>query len=228
MSENPFQYAGRENDGTGLYYNRARYYNPAASRFVSQDPLGQAANGPNLYRYVENQPTNATDPEGTTLQPAPPGLGPSGGVGVGPGGTGTGPGGPGGMGTPPGGPAGPGGPPGSGFGSGPSSGCSGAGAAKGEAFTEAVRCRNYEAIEHLEESNRREDEAEQSKLAIEKLGVVGIACGVGGAPVALATRGAYGGPEAAAAGATFCAGYSAGDLIVRPVLHDIWPSVIEE
>jgi len=26
--ENPFQYTGRENDGTGLYYYRARYYSP--------------------------------------------------------------------------------------------------------------------------------------------------------------------------------------------------------
>ena len=25
-SDNPFQYTGRENDGTGLYYYRARYY----------------------------------------------------------------------------------------------------------------------------------------------------------------------------------------------------------
>ncbi|MFA7239242.1 MAG: RHS repeat-associated core domain-containing protein [Sulfuricellaceae bacterium] len=25
---NPLQYTGRENDGTGLYYHRARYYDP--------------------------------------------------------------------------------------------------------------------------------------------------------------------------------------------------------
>ncbi|MBI5756808.1 MAG: RHS repeat-associated core domain-containing protein [Nitrospirae bacterium] len=38
-SSNPFQYTGRENDRTGLYYYRARYYNPVIQRFVSQDPL---------------------------------------------------------------------------------------------------------------------------------------------------------------------------------------------
>jgi len=27
-SANPFQFTGRENDGTGLYYYRARYYDP--------------------------------------------------------------------------------------------------------------------------------------------------------------------------------------------------------
>ena len=37
-SSNPFQYTGRENDGTGLYYYRARYYYPLLQRFVSEDP----------------------------------------------------------------------------------------------------------------------------------------------------------------------------------------------
>jgi RHS repeat-associated protein len=31
------QYTGRENDGTGLYYYRARYYAPALQRFISED-----------------------------------------------------------------------------------------------------------------------------------------------------------------------------------------------
>jgi len=38
-STNPFQYTGRENDGTGLYYYRARYYGPGLQRFISNDPL---------------------------------------------------------------------------------------------------------------------------------------------------------------------------------------------
>jgi RHS repeat-associated protein len=38
-STNPFQYTARENDGTGLYYYRARYYSPTLSRFLSEDPL---------------------------------------------------------------------------------------------------------------------------------------------------------------------------------------------
>jgi RHS repeat-associated protein len=37
---NPFQYTGRENDATGLYYYRARYYSPTLRRFISEDPLG--------------------------------------------------------------------------------------------------------------------------------------------------------------------------------------------
>ena len=71
-SENPFQYTGGENDGDGLYNDRARYYSPAAARFISQDPLGEEANGPNLYRYVDNSPTNAIDPYGTNLRAPTP------------------------------------------------------------------------------------------------------------------------------------------------------------
>lgn len=62
-STNPFQYTGRENDGTGLYYYRARYYAPGLGRFVSEDSIGLAA-GPNLYAYVLGDPANHTDPEG--------------------------------------------------------------------------------------------------------------------------------------------------------------------
>jgi len=36
---NPFQYTGRENDGTGLYYYRARYFHPGLQRFISEDPI---------------------------------------------------------------------------------------------------------------------------------------------------------------------------------------------
>lgn len=38
ISTNPFEYTGRENDGTGLYYYRARYYSPGLGRFVGEDP----------------------------------------------------------------------------------------------------------------------------------------------------------------------------------------------
>lgn len=38
---NPFQYTGREFDTeTGLYYYRARYYDPSTGRFLSEDPIG--------------------------------------------------------------------------------------------------------------------------------------------------------------------------------------------
>src|SRR4029079_18326119 len=35
-SDNSFQFTGRENDETGYYYYRARYYSPALQRFVSE------------------------------------------------------------------------------------------------------------------------------------------------------------------------------------------------
>ena len=59
---NPFTYTGREFDArTGLYYVRARYYNPAVGRFVSEDPLPST----NPYPYVSNCPTTFSDPQGT-------------------------------------------------------------------------------------------------------------------------------------------------------------------
>jgi RHS repeat-associated protein len=73
---NPFQFTGRENDGTGLYDYRARYYQPSLQRFVSNDPLlcGEAPlplrsikNNPqylHTYAYVGNAPTLLRDPLG--------------------------------------------------------------------------------------------------------------------------------------------------------------------
>jgi RHS repeat-associated protein len=62
-SSNVFQFTGRENDGTGLYYYRARYYNPQIGRFISEDPVPFSTNG-NLYRYVSNNPISNYDPTG--------------------------------------------------------------------------------------------------------------------------------------------------------------------
>jgi RHS repeat-associated protein len=56
-------YTGREDDGTGLYYYRARYYNPTISRFVSEDPIGLAG-GINTYGYVGGNPVLRVDPYG--------------------------------------------------------------------------------------------------------------------------------------------------------------------
>ncbi|MGH7778763.1 MAG: RHS repeat-associated core domain-containing protein [Candidatus Binataceae bacterium] len=39
-STNPIQYTGREMDPTGLYFLRARYYNPVLQMFISPDPAG--------------------------------------------------------------------------------------------------------------------------------------------------------------------------------------------
>jgi RHS repeat-associated protein len=66
---NPFQYAAREFDKeTGLYYYRARYYDPTTGRFLSEDPLKFAAEI-NLYPYAGNNPVNFTDPLGTCKDP---------------------------------------------------------------------------------------------------------------------------------------------------------------
>jgi RHS repeat-associated protein len=62
-SDNPFQYTGRENDGTGLMYYRARYYSPEMKRFISEDPIGMLG-GVNFYSYVGNGPVNFTDKMG--------------------------------------------------------------------------------------------------------------------------------------------------------------------
>jgi RHS repeat-associated protein len=60
-----FDYTGRERDEeTGLHYYRARYYDPAVGRFVSEDPIGFAAGDANLYRYVGNEATGKVDPSG--------------------------------------------------------------------------------------------------------------------------------------------------------------------
>jgi RHS repeat-associated protein len=64
-SSNPYQYTGREAEENGLQDNRARYYDPTVGRFINPDPLGMSGSGINLYRYVEDSPMNATDPNGT-------------------------------------------------------------------------------------------------------------------------------------------------------------------
>ncbi|MFM0110115.1 RHS repeat-associated core domain-containing protein [Paraburkholderia nemoris] len=61
---NPQQYTGRENDGTGLYYYRNRYYSPSIGRFISEDPLGWASGQANAYAYVNGNPVQFTDPTG--------------------------------------------------------------------------------------------------------------------------------------------------------------------
>jgi RHS repeat-associated protein len=65
-SKQPYHgFAGRDIEPVGgLTYNRNRYYSTQTGRFISQDPIGFAAGDENLYRYVGNGPTNATDPSG--------------------------------------------------------------------------------------------------------------------------------------------------------------------
>ena len=56
-------YTGREDDGTGLFYYRARYYMPTCGRFISEDPIG-IAGGMNQYAHVGGNPISFTDPFG--------------------------------------------------------------------------------------------------------------------------------------------------------------------
>lgn len=85
-----FQYTGRENDGTGLYYFRMRYYSPTMQRFRSEDLYNFASlrttassesvgdqidlaafladsERNNQYAYVDNTPTMYGDPFGLLL-----------------------------------------------------------------------------------------------------------------------------------------------------------------
>jgi len=63
---NPYySYTGREYDAeSGLYYYRARYYDPAIGRFLQEDPIGFEGGDVNLYGYVWNNPTTFVDPYG--------------------------------------------------------------------------------------------------------------------------------------------------------------------
>jgi RHS repeat-associated protein len=59
-----YQYTGRENDGTGLYYYRDRYYHATLNRFISEDSTGFAGGDVNFYAYVRDNPVNYIDPTG--------------------------------------------------------------------------------------------------------------------------------------------------------------------
>lgn len=60
----PYSYQGHEYDTeTGLFYFRARYYDPSLGRFISVDPEGYS-DSPNLYQAFLNSPANFTDPMG--------------------------------------------------------------------------------------------------------------------------------------------------------------------
>ena len=65
---NNYLYRGEQYDqDLGLYYLRARYYNPATGRFLSRDPFDGYVVIPKTlhkYLYVGSDPVNALDPTG--------------------------------------------------------------------------------------------------------------------------------------------------------------------
>src|ERR1019366_2196885 len=63
---NPFRYTAREFDSeTGLYYYRARFYDPVVGRFLSEDPNKNEV-AVSMYVYVENSAITQADPNGAS------------------------------------------------------------------------------------------------------------------------------------------------------------------
>ncbi len=61
---NPFLFTGQRLDPeTGMFYYRARYYDPFQGRFLQRDPIDYWG-GINLYEYVSGRPTVRFDPFG--------------------------------------------------------------------------------------------------------------------------------------------------------------------
>jgi RHS repeat-associated protein len=64
ITENLRLFAGRSFEPkSGLYFYRARYYDPGIGRFITPDPIGYGE-GANLYLFVQNNPVNWVDPSG--------------------------------------------------------------------------------------------------------------------------------------------------------------------
>ncbi len=67
-SGNAWQFTGEQRDGdSGLYYLRARYYDPGTGRFLTRDPVSGFADSPasqNRYPYALGNPVNRVDPSG--------------------------------------------------------------------------------------------------------------------------------------------------------------------
>lgn len=64
----PLEYAGQYLDSeTGLYYLRARYYDPTTDQLITRDPLFGSTQQP--YSYVGDNPPNGVDPRGLYTSP---------------------------------------------------------------------------------------------------------------------------------------------------------------
>ncbi len=60
LHPNPWRYASKRTDETGLVYYGNRYYSPQLGRWLSSDPAGYT-DSVNLYAFVRNNPFNLTD-----------------------------------------------------------------------------------------------------------------------------------------------------------------------
>jgi RHS repeat-associated protein len=74
ISENPYKYVGQfgvMEEGNGLLFMRARFYDPETKKFLSRDPIkGEVdiSQSLNQYTYVNSNPILYMDPKGTIKQ----------------------------------------------------------------------------------------------------------------------------------------------------------------
>ena len=64
---NPFEYVGQwgvMDEGNGLDFMRARFYDSSLGRFTAADPIGLNGGDTNFYRYVNDNPLVYVDPTG--------------------------------------------------------------------------------------------------------------------------------------------------------------------
>jgi RHS repeat-associated protein len=75
---NVYRYTGQQLDGdSGLYYLRARYYDPETGRFITKDKFPGIVNEPQTvhpYTYAKNNPINFIDLFGYCAAPVVPGM----------------------------------------------------------------------------------------------------------------------------------------------------------
>jgi RHS repeat-associated protein len=68
-----FLYAGLQYEAaSGLHFSATRTYDPVTARWNSPDWIGIKGRDANFYRYVGNNPTNGTDPNGLWVWPLDP------------------------------------------------------------------------------------------------------------------------------------------------------------